>query len=289
MEVATSLKQSAAAVAAAAAASSGAMAADLTVKAPPPPVPVSTWQGFYLGGSVGASWLHATQDDTAAVGSTTSFASLNPANNFPLNVTTGGAVTTANGAGFLGGLNLGFNFQSGNFVYGVEGSFSWVGSTSASSNGTIVNQAGYPSTYAGTRTNNGTAFSSSKVSELATLRARFGIDFNGTLPYLTTGVAWGHIQNTFTISGAGYTGGAPTTATATQTSWVPGIVLGGGIEHKLTQNLTIRGEIMWVGFADKSLANPLFSTTYSTLTSTGGPVKFSNELTIGQIGLNYRY
>src|ERR1700726_2098597 len=120
MEVATNLKQSLAALAAAAAGSSGAMAADLppaAYKAPPAPVPVSTWEGFYLGGSVGASWLRSTQDDTAAVGSVTSVG------NFPANSTTGGSISTANGVGWLGGLNLGYNLQSGNFVYGVEGDF----------------------------------------------------------------------------------------------------------------------------------------------------------------------
>jgi outer membrane immunogenic protein len=282
MEVATNLKQSMAALAAAAAAgSSGAVAADLTVKAPP--VPVSTWQGFYVGGSVGASWLRSIQDDTAAVGSVFSAGAI-----LPVNVTTGGSSTSAHGVGWLGGLNLGYNLQSGNFVYGLEGSFSWLGSTAASSTGSFSNQAGYSGTYAGIRTYAGSTSRSSSVRELATLQTRFGIDLNGTLPYLLAGVALGNIQNSFTISGAGYTG-TTTAATATQKSWVPGIVIGGGIEHKLTPNWTVRGEIMWVGFADKSLANPLFSTTYSNLSSTGGLVKFSNDLTIGKIGLNYRF
>jgi outer membrane immunogenic protein len=287
MEVATNLKQSMAALAAAAAGSSGAMAADLAVKAPPPPpplAPAATWQGFYVGGSVGASWLHSTFDDTAAIGDVTTSNAI-----FPLNSTTGGSSVSANGVGFLAGLHLGYNLQSGNFVYGLEGGFSWLGSTSASSNGAFVHQSGYPSVYAGTRTRNGTTTSSSKVSELATLRARFGLDFNGTLPYLTAGVAWGHIETSFTITGAGYSSPIPATATATQKSWVPGVVLGGGIEHKLTQNWTVRGEIMWVGFKDMSVGNPIFSNTYSSLTSNGVPVKFSNELTIGEIGLNYRF
>ena len=287
MEVAANIKQSTAALAAAAAASSGAMAADLAVKAPPPPpplAPAATWQGFYVGGSVGASWLHSTFDDTAAIGDVTTSNAI-----FPLNSTTGGSSVSANGVGFLAGLHLGYNLQSGNFVYGLEGGFSWVGSTSASSNGAFVHQSGYPFVYAGIRQRNGTTTSSSKVSELATLRARLGLDFNGTLPYLTGGVAWGHIENSFAISGAGYSSPIPATATATQKSWVPGIVLGGGIEHKLTQNWTVRGEIMWVGFKDMSVGNPIFSSTYSHLTSNGVPVKFSNQLTIGEIGLNYRF
>jgi outer membrane immunogenic protein len=281
MEVAANIKQSTAALAAAAAASSGAMAADMP-KVPPSPVPVSTWQGFYLGGSVGASWLRSVQDDPAAVGSVTSVGL------FPANSTTGGSISTANGVGWLGGLNLGYNLQSGNFVYGVEGDFSWVGSTSASSSGSFTNGAGYPSTYLGFRTHNGTTVRSSSVDALATFRARFGIDFAGTLPYFTAGVAWGRFSNLFSISGAGYNG-TKNTGTVTQTSWVPGIALGGGVEHKLSQSWTLRGEIMWVGFADRQIANPLFSTTYGSLTSTGGPVKFSNSLTVGKIGLNYRF
>jgi hypothetical protein len=46
---------------------------------------------------------------------------------------------------------------------------------------------------------------------------------------------------------------------------------------------------MWVGFQDKQLNNPLFSTAYGALTSSGGPVKFSNDLTIAKLGLNYRF
>src|SRR5579872_6037693 len=67
MEIGSNLKQSTALAAAAAAASSGAMAADMQIKAPAPLPPPQTWQGVYFGGSVGASWLHSTQDDTAAI------------------------------------------------------------------------------------------------------------------------------------------------------------------------------------------------------------------------------
>jgi outer membrane immunogenic protein len=127
-------------------------------------------------------------------------------------------------------------------------------------------------------------------NELATFRARLGIDFNGTLPYLTGGFALGHIRNSYTISGSGgYFGNPPQTATVSQQSWVPGVAIGGGIEHKLSQNWTIKGEILWVGFADRQLNNPLASTTIYNLTSSGGPVKFSNDLTIAKIGLNYRF
>src|ERR1700678_653159 len=125
------------AAAAAAAASSAAGAADMsapsTYKAPVP-VPVSSWAGFYVGASVGASWLHSVQDDTAAIAGVSQF----PFKLFGYSSSTGGSSATAHGLGALGGLNLGYNLQSGNFVYGAEADFSWLGGK-ATSNGAFTN------------------------------------------------------------------------------------------------------------------------------------------------------
>ena len=261
--------------AAAAAVGSAPAVADPAMAPPPAPVPLSTWEGFYLGASVGASWLHSVQDDTAAIPGITVF---------PFDsASTGGSSSTTNGIGWQGGLNLGYNWQSGNFVYGLEADVSWLGHTSASSNGAFTTNYGRLIAYA-----SGTTFRSSKIDALGTFRARFGFDFNGTLPYVTLGVAGADIKNTFAISGI--SAGFGYSASTSQTKWVPGIVLGSGIEHKLSQNWTVRGEIDWIGFQTNQLANPLpFSVIYGTLSSRGGPVSFSNELIIARIGLNYRF
>ena len=78
-------------------------AADMAVKAPPPSVPVVApydWSGLYLGGNFGGAWTSG---------------SLNiPGNNFY------GGLTE-----FIGGGQVGYNFQVGNFLYGVEGTFDW--------------------------------------------------------------------------------------------------------------------------------------------------------------------
>src|ERR1700733_13458626 len=276
MDVSTGVKQSAAALAAAAAATSGATAADITpFKAAPVPV-LTTWEGFYLGGSAGATWLNSDATDPGSVGFvgfTNGYGS------------TGGAKVSSRALGWLGGRQAGYNFQNGNFVYGVETDFSWLGGSSASSGATVpVSYA--RSTYAANST------FASKVNELATFRARMGLDFNGTLPYVTAGFATGNTSNTFGSSSFNPTlgpRGAPSAATVTQRSWVPGVVLGGGVEHQLSRNWSIKGEVLWVGFQDKSVVNPLFSTTYGAPTSNGQAAKFSNDLTIAKIGLNYRF
>jgi outer membrane immunogenic protein len=114
-KTATSTALFAAAAAAASATSTGAMAADLALKAPTPVLP--TWQGLYVGGSVGASWLNSVQDDSAA----SIFGYYGD-----------GTRQTASGLGILGGLDIGYNWQDRNFVYGVEADFSWVAGGKAS-------------------------------------------------------------------------------------------------------------------------------------------------------------
>src|SRR5215475_1314704 len=84
-----------------------ALAADLPTKAPiyPAAAPVFTWSGFYLGIVGGGGWGHTRH--------TNSF-----------NQATSGTVDI-NG-GLFGG-TYGFNWQSGSWVFGLEGDISWSG------------------------------------------------------------------------------------------------------------------------------------------------------------------
>jgi hypothetical protein len=71
-------------------------AADMAVKAPPPTVPVApyNWLGLYVGGNFGGAWTSGSLHV--------------PGNNFY------GGLTE-----FIGGVQAGYNFQAGNFLYGV--------------------------------------------------------------------------------------------------------------------------------------------------------------------------
>ena len=78
-----------------------ALGADLYAKAPPAPVyvpPPFTWTGFYIGGNVGGAWAQGTVVDTV----------------------TGGSFGTGARGAFVGGGQLGYNYQIGNIVWGVE-------------------------------------------------------------------------------------------------------------------------------------------------------------------------
>src|SRR6476619_3839319 len=94
--------------AAAAAAMPGAQAADMPIKAPRYVEPAASWAGWYIGAHAGAAWQQ-TQSSTDQYGS---FYNNN----------------TATNTGFIGGGQIGYNWQQGNFVFGLEGDISGLSS-----------------------------------------------------------------------------------------------------------------------------------------------------------------
>jgi opacity protein-like surface antigen len=97
-------------------------AADMKLKAPPapPPPPPFSWNGFYIGGEFG--WAHANGSVSDSL--------------FGLSAST-------SHDGFLGGGVVGFNYQTSNIVFGLEGDFDWT-SLSATGNGVLIpRQIGY--------------------------------------------------------------------------------------------------------------------------------------------------
>src|SRR5262245_3002743 len=88
-----------------------ARAADLPVKAPPIIAPVWSWTGFYIGLNAGYSWGRSARD--ATFGST-------------LGLGFGTASGSRNNVnGFIGGGQVGYNWQVNNWVLGLEGDIQW--------------------------------------------------------------------------------------------------------------------------------------------------------------------
>jgi len=84
-----------------------ASAADLPLKAAMDPAPVYSWAGFYIGGSLGAGLaLQKVLDLSGSIYDV-------------------GAAGYNQNLGAIVGANLGYNFQSGNLVYGVEADISY--------------------------------------------------------------------------------------------------------------------------------------------------------------------
>ena len=114
------LFHTAAAVAALLALSIAANAAEVGARPPvyaPPPIyvaPPFSWTGFYIGPNLGGAWSQRNLTDTLL--------GLNLSN-----VNDKGA--------FIGGAQLGYNYQFGNFVLGIEAEFDGVASTNSPGTG----------------------------------------------------------------------------------------------------------------------------------------------------------
>src|SRR5215467_8174609 len=130
--------------AAAAAAVPGAQAADMPIKAPQYVQPAASWAGWYIGVNAGAAW-----QQTTANAAYQGFAFDN---------------NTFSKTGFIGGGQIGYNWQHGNFVFGLEGDISGL---TGKNTGQRQFDTGYQF--------------SSRINWLSTVRSRFGLAVGDTM------------------------------------------------------------------------------------------------------------
>src|SRR5665213_43397 len=231
-------------------------AADLPVKAPYQAPASFSWTGFYVGASLGGVQHSASTDYGAANAWDTGYS--------------GGPVNSSAVGGIAGG-QIGYNYQIRNFVIGVEGDLSGLFGTSKTLSG------GWPDCGAPTCL----ATASTEVQGFASVRARFGFDImNGTLVYATTGIGWMKLNDNFNVTGTSGKNG-----NFSSTKWAPAFVAGGGIEQRINNNWSVRGEVLWA----KSETTSASPTDLSYFSLTTPAVNYSHELVIVRIGLNYLF
>lgn len=232
--------------------SAAAGAADMRLKAPPPAVPMPppfSWTGFYIGGNLGGAWFHSDVTDSVF------FDNFDDGNN--------------NGR-FIGGGQVGFNWQINNFVIGFEGEFDGI-SNNNNNNGNGVIIAGPGLNHAFAVTLNDTS--------VATAAARLGVAFDRVLWYAKVGGGWVN-TNGFTVTdlntGAAFSGGGNTFS---------GWLVGGGIEWAFTESWSFKFEYDFLELGNHTFTVPAgaFILGGDTFT-TGNP-----NLQMAKVGLNYRF
>jgi outer membrane immunogenic protein len=203
-----------------------ALAADMApaprayTKAPAPIVAVWNWTGFYIGANAGGLWAHTSVTDV---------------NGFAAGATPG-TVTSLNRSGFLGGGQVGYNWQSGAFVFGLEGDGGWMG-------------FGGQTLLTGTASNTMVGLRSVGYGDIT---GRIGFAFDRALLYVKGGYA-------VTGNAATFSTLAPFTATLPSSN--SGYTVGGGVEYKITQNWSAKVEYMHFDFGhtlNYSLVPPTF-------------------------------
>ena len=262
------IKLSLATAAALAATLSTAFAADLAYKAPPLPAPaIPSWTGFYIGANGGYG---SSSFDTAFVpdptGAFVAVGDLAGPTSFN---------TRANGSVFGG--QIGYNWQTGNWVLGIEGDFD-VGGMS----GTRNSIGGSPDSPTLPATNSISA--TRKIDWLASMRARIGVLWGPGLLYFTGGGAWEGVKSDLSVNVFGDAAALKFSSTRS------GFVIGGGYEWQIAQHWTVRGEYLFYDFGGTSTGNltlpdcNMSNPGACNVALTSG----KNNISVGRIGLNYK-
>jgi outer membrane immunogenic protein len=230
------------------AATASAFAADLPsekgppVYAPPPP-PVFSWSGFYVGVNAGGIFNHASSD-----GSTLPSPAAFGAPDFS---------QSRSSTGFIGGGQIGYNYQVSQFVMGIEADFD--GTTLHG--GSDLFGIGDPTYH---------NLDSQRFDFFGTVRGRIGYAFDRVLVYATGGLAYARVNST---SETFYAPGDSFTYLGSASSVRTGYTVGGGIEYAIDNHWSIRGEGLYYNLGSQSYlgdplaANPPFAVAHRVHTS----------------------
>ncbi len=249
-----------------------ALAADLPLKAPAPMVaPAFSWTGFYIGVNGGGAWGHSDVSTSTVFSPTGYFAITSPP---AINAVGAQHIDTSGGTA---GGQVGYNWQSGAMVIGVEADIDWLGLS-----GTATGSALYPFfAPAGF-----TVSSSMKSDWLFTLRPRLGFAANHWLLYVTGGLAVADVKANFLFTDTFATALESAAISQTKAGWTAGV----GAEYAFAGPWSVKIEYLHVDLGS-------VSATSTNLTAGTPPVAFptnvfshSVNLTtdIVRAGINFR-
>jgi outer membrane immunogenic protein len=207
-----------------------ALSADLRRSAVPysPAYEPFSWTGFYVGAHIGGGWSQADWN-WAGNGS-------------------------GDSSGFIGGGQIGYNYQFGQWVVGVEGDMSWT-------------DLGSGHDWGGTGWSGGT-----DVNWIATVTARLGYAFDRTLIYVKGGAAFADVDRW-----VAYGGDTVFRDNDTRSGWT----LGAGVEWAFAPNWSTKLEYNYLDFGGD----------HARFSYLGNANDWSSDQQIHavKLGINYRF
>lgn len=198
------------------------------------------WTGFYVGAHAGYGW-----------GEWDGSLSYDDANKYPALVFDDSS-RSIEGDSWLGGLQLGANYQSGAWVLGVEADVSW---TDLGGSGSFLPYPDNPGSPAWAIQSN--------LDLFGTVRGRLGYAMDRYLAYGTAGLAYGR--------------GDVSLAGLSNEQTHVGYTLGAGLEAMIAPNITARLEYLYVDLGRE---------TYTTVLGQG---RVSFDANIVRTALNYKF
>ncbi len=167
--------------------------------------PVYNWTGIYVGGNLGAGFANSSWSDPFT-----------------------GAHNTFDKIGFIGGGQIGANWQIDALVLGVEGDFDWTGlkGSGHDSLGNVIN---------------------TNTQWTSTVTGRVGAAFDRLLVYAKGGVAFAHDKDSLNDIA-----GNTASASLNRTGWTAGT----GLEYAFAPNWSAKIEYDYLGFGNQALNLP---------------------------------
>jgi outer membrane immunogenic protein len=206
------------------------------------------WSGLYGGGNLGGAF--GGSDFLSALNSGVPFIEGQGYPGVPNPATPGIiAAYSSNSAdvrSFTGGLQTGYNFRSGGWVFGAEVDVNFLnakGSKTTSAFGTVASQIPTPTLY--------TFVNEIDANYIVSARPRVGVLVGGGLLYATGGVAVTTLKYDHSFRGTGgFFNGIFENASASETK--VGWTAGGGYELPIGSNVSLRAEYLFSDFGSVS-------------------------------------
>jgi outer membrane immunogenic protein len=255
-------------------AASNAIAADLPVYSKAPAVAaVYDWTGFYIGTNLGYSWGRGSTDGTAS-GPQTVTSQVAPTTVTPVSGLLSGR---ADVNGFIGGGQLGYNWQHAAWVFGLEGDIQF---SNERGSGNVVCTLGVTACPTFTR--------DYKLDWFGTARGRVGfLPAERILLYATGGLAYGKFSGSSLFGVAGLNALDFGSWSRLSAGWT----VGGGVEAALGSNWSIKFEYLYMDLGNVGGTTATNIITVNGRTTTALTYVFNTRFTdsIARVGVNYKF
>jgi outer membrane immunogenic protein len=269
-----------------------ATAADMAVKARPPVAEAWGWGGFYLGVNLGGAWSDNSRrydmpfttpgNIFADCGSPAGVVAPVPVGANPFDLST----DCSRPSSFIGGGQIGYNWQAGTWLFGLEADGAWQSLIQHSFTRFGANPAaGFPMGSVATDT----AYFRSEQGPIGTFRGRVGYAPGSWLLYATGGLAVGNVKHSATeVLAAGVScpvAPSATCRTGSEDTTKVGWTVGAGVEWMFAHNWSVGAEYLFVDLGSSTITLPPAGGFFFNTSS----VRFEDREHIARVKVNYHF